>query len=417
MWSYEVKFVFEDAAECSKCGEQFDFNKALTVCTRCGGALLIRYDLAKAAEKVSKKMLAGREDSFWKFMELLPLKSSKSVVSLGEPYAPVLRVAKRFSAGFKSVHVKDDGRLPTGTFKARGMAVAVSKLKELGIKRVALPSAGNAAAALAAYAVKAEMEVYAFMPKDVPESNLKECVFMGAKVYLVDGLINDAADIVKKFRESYRWFDASTNKQPYRFEGYKAAAFELAEQFNWDLPDNIFFPTGGGEGIIGLWKGFKELLELGWTEKIPQLIVVQSSGCAPLVKAYQKKEPEVKEAWKNPETIAAGLRVPRPYASYLILKAVRETKGTAIAVSEKEIISSMKTFFKMGIYACPEAASTLAALNRFGDEGTLDSDTRILLYVTGTAMKYFDVLEMKKDKIPVLRPNADSLKQGATSSG
>jgi len=407
--SVTVIFMFETAAECSRCGESLPSNKPMTVCPSCSGALLIQYDLAKVAEKVSRSRLEKREDSFWKFKELLPLTSPKSVVTLGEPYTPLLPVPRRHTAKLRNVYIKDDGRLPTGTFKARGMAVLVSKLKEFGIRRVALPSAGNAAAAVAAYAAKAGMEVYAFMPKDTPEGNLKECVFMGANVYLVDGLINDAAEIVKRFKERYGWFDVSTNKQPYRFEGYKAMAFELAEQFNWDLPDSIFFPTGGGEGIIGLWKGFKDLIELGWTEKIPQLIVVQSSGCAPLVKAYNQKEPEVKKAWKNPETIAAGLRVPRPYASYLVLQAVRESKGMAIAVDDEDIISSMKTLFRMGIYACPEAASTLAALNKLKNEGTMDSDKKILLYLTGTAMKYFEVLEIKKDRIPILPKDADSL--------
>ena len=219
------------------------------------------------------------------------------------------------------------------------MAVAVSRLKELGVNRIAIPSAGNAAAALAAYGVNAGMEVYAFMPKDVPESILKECVYLGAKVYLVDGLINDAAKLVSKLKEKYRWFDISTNKQPYRFEGYKVMAYEIAEQFNWNPPDSIIFPTGGGEGIIGLWKGFKELIQLGWIEKLPRLIVVQSSGCAPLVEAYNRNEAEVREMWKNAKTIAAGLRVPYPYASYLILRAVRETNGTAVAVEDSEIMA------------------------------------------------------------------------------
>jgi len=405
----EGNSMFETAAKCSKCGELFDFSKPLTVCTKCGGALLIGYDLVKVAQNVSKDALGQREDNFWKFIEILPLASRKSIVTLGEPYTPLLPISKRYATRFKSVYIKDDGRLPTGTFKARGMAVLVSKLKELGIRCVALPSAGNAAGAIAAYAAKARMELYAFMPKDVPESNLKESLLMGAKVYLVDGLINDAAAIVKKCQDKYGWFDASTNKQPYRFEGYKAVAFEIAEQFNWDLPESIFFPTGGGEGIIGLWKGFKELTELGWTDTIPRLIVVQSSGCAPLVKAYNRKESEVKEAWENPETIATGLKVPRPYASYLILQAVRETKGTAIAVNDREILSSMKTFFKMGIYACPEAASTLAALKKLENEGTMDSDERTLLYLTGTAMKYFHVLETRRAQIPVLSKNAGSL--------
>jgi threonine synthase len=307
------------------------------------------------------------------------------------------------------VYVKDDGRLPTGTFKARGMSVAVSNLKELGVRRVAIPSAGNAAAALAAYGAKAGMEVCTVMPKDVPENNLKECMYMGAKIYLVDGLIGDAAEIVKRLSKNHGWFDVSTNKQPYRFEGYKAMALEIAEQFCWDLPDNILFPTGGGEGVIGLWKGFKELTELGWTEKIPRLIVVQSSGCAPLVKTYANKEPEVKEPWKNAETIAAGLRVPQPYASYLVLRAIKETKGMAVAVDDEEIISSMKAFFKMGIYACPEAASTLAASNKLASEGVLDLNEETLLYLTGNAMKCFDVIEMERSKFSVLSKESTSI--------
>ena len=406
---YGAERMFSITVDCSRCGETFSCNEVLAVCTKCGGALLFQYDLPKVAEKVSKNVLKKREDTFWKFIELLPFSSSESIVSLGEPYTPVLRLSKGCGTTFENVYVKDDGRLPTGTFKARGMAVAVSKLKDLGVKQVAIPSAGNAAAALAAYGVKAGMEVYAFMPKDLPESILKECVFLGSKVYLVDGLIDDAAGIVKKLKRKLGWFDMSTNKQPYRFEGYKAMAFEIAEQFNWDLPDSIFFPTGGGEGIIGLWKGFKELIDLGWSEKIPRLIIVQSSGCAPLVEAYNKNESEVKEAWKNAETVAAGLRVPYPNASYLILSALKKTNGMAIAVNDEEIISSMKTFFKMGLYACPEAASTLAALNKIENEDSFGPDEKILLYLTGNAMKYFDVMEIRKNEIPVLDRDANSL--------
>jgi threonine synthase len=401
--------MFSIVAECSKCGETFPSNKVLTVCTKCGGAILFQYDLARIAENVSKRVLAKREDTFWKFIELLPFSSFESIVSLGEPYTPLLRFSTTNSTTFKNIYLKDDGRLPTGTFKARGMSVAVSKLKELDVRRIAIPSAGNAAAALAAYGAKAGIEVCTVMPKDVPESNLKECVYMGAKVYLVDGLIGDAAEIVKKLSKNCGWFDISTNKQPYRFEGYKAMALEMAEQFDWDLPDNIVFPTGGGEGVIGLWKGFKELIELGWIEKIPRLIVVQSTGCAPLVKAYTNKEPEVKEAWKNAETIAAGLRVPHPYASYLVLRAIKETKGMAVAVDDKEIISSMKTLFKIGIYACPEAASTLTASTKLTSEGILDPNEKTLLYLTGNAMKYFDVMQIERNGIPVLNRNANSL--------
>jgi len=403
--------LFENTAECSRCGKDFPCSNPLSICDRCGGAILLRYDLDKISEKVSKDALSRRRDSFWKFLEFLPLSSSKSIVSLGEPYTPILQLTNIDGNRFKNLFVKDEGRLPTGTFKARGMAVAVSKLKELGIKHVAIPSAGNAASALAAYGSKAGMEVYAFMPKDVPDTILKESVYLRAKVYLVDGLISHAAKIVEKLKEKYEWFNLSTNKQPYRFEGYKAMAYEIAEQFDWNPPENIFFPTGGGEGIIGLWKGFKEMIDLGWIEKIPRLILVQSSGCAPLVKAYNDGELEVKEPWKNARTIAAGLRVPYPYASYLILRALKETNGVAVEVSDEEIVSSMKTFLKNGIYACPEAASTLAALERIRENGMLDIDERILLCVTGNVIKYFDLLRLEKNKIPLLSKDADSLGQ------
>lgn len=395
--------------ECSRCCKTYSHGELSTVCTSCGGSLLFKYDLPKISETVSKGVLEKRADTFWKFMELLPLSSSKSIVSLGEPYTPILDISLEHSMTSPSVYAKDDGRLPTGTFKARGMAVAVSTLKELGVISVAIPSAGNAGAALSAYGTKAGMKVYAFMPKDLPESNLKECLYLGAKVYLVDGLIGDAADALRKFREDCECFDVSTNKQPYRFEGYKAAAFEVAEQFGWNLPDRILFPTGGGEGVIGLWKGFKELDELGWIRNIPKLTVVQSSGCAPLVEAFKKNEVEVNESWQNAETIAAGLRVPYPYASYLVLRAVRETGGMAIAVDDKDIISSMKAFFRMGIYACPEAASTLAALRKMETEDDVDSDEKVLLYLTGNAMKYFDVMKLEKTRITIVGNNAESL--------
>jgi len=397
--------LFEISVECSKCGRTFSCSKPLSICDQCGGALLFRYELEKITEKISRDLLARRRDSFWKFIEFLPL-SSKSIVSLGEPYTPILHLNDE---KFRNLFIKDDGRLPTGTFKARGMAVAVSKLKELGIKHIAIPPAGNAASALAAYGMKAGMDIYVFMPKDVPDAILKESVFLGAKVYLVDGLIGHAAKIVEDLKQKYAWFNLSTNKQPYRFEGYKAMAFEIAEQFDWAPPENIFFPTGGGEGIIGLWKGFNELKEIGWIEEPPRLILVQSSGCAPLVKAYNEGEREVKEPWKNAETIAAGLRVPHPYASYLILRALKETNGIAIAVKDEEILSSMREFMKLGIYACPEAASTLAALKRLENEGMLDIDEKILLCITGNAMKYFDIMKIEREKIPVLSREAELL--------
>ncbi len=401
--------MFSGQVQCSRCGETFPPDRALTVCKKCDGALLFRYDLRRVADALSKRALKKRSDSFWKFIELLPISSAENIVSLGEPYTPVLRLSRGSATALKNVYVKDDGRLPTGTFKARGMAVAASRLKELGIKRIAVPSAGNAAAALAAYGAQAGLEVFAFMPKDVPESILKECIYLGAEVYLVKGLINDAGEIVKRLEPKYGWFNVSTNKQPYRVEGYKAIAFELAEQFNWNPPDSIIFPTGGGEGVIGLWKGFKELKDLGWTKKIPRIIIVQSTGCAPLVQAFNNNQSEVKEPWQKAQTIATGLNVPYPYASYLIFRALKETNGTATAVEDTKITSSMKTLFRKGIYACPEAAATLAALEKLENQNIFDPDETILLYVTGNATKYFDALEIRRGQIPILEPDTSSL--------
>jgi threonine synthase len=389
----------EISAVCSKCGQKTPTTGTykgifLTVCPGCQGALLLQYDLKEISDSLPRSVFEKRDDTFWKFIEFLPIQP-ENIVSLGEPYSPLLSLPRNHVKFNRNVYLKDDGRLPTGTFKARGMSVVVSKLKELEIKKgVAIPSAGNAASALTAYASSIGMKVFVFMPRDVPESNLKECIYLGANIQLVDGYISDAAEALKTRQIEHDWIDVSTNKQPYRFEGYKACSFELAEQFNWDLPDNILFPTGGGEGVIGFWKGFKELRTLGWIEKAPRLTIVQSSGCAPLVDAYGKKEKEVEEPWENPETIAAGLRVPYPYASYLVLKAVNETGGTAIAVEDDDIIHSMKDFFKMGIYSCPEAASTLAALTKLKEDGQYNPEEKTLLYITGTAMKYFHLMQI-----------------------
>jgi len=400
------KNMYVTNVHCSRCGAKFRPDVVLTVCNKCGGALLFRYDLHQVAEVISKSALKKREEAFWKFRELLPISSDEKIVSIGEPYTPLLGLPRGIATALKNVHIKDDGRLPTGTFKARGMAVAVSKLKELGVHRIAVPSAGNAAAALAAYGAKAGIEVYAFMPKDVPAPILKECVYLGAKVYLVNGSIKDAGEVAKKLEPKYGWFNISTNKQPYRVEGYKAIAFEMAEQFNWNPPDSIIFPTGGGEGVIGLWKGFKELSDLGWTKKTPRIMIVQSAGCAPLVKAFNNGEPEVNKPWENPETVAAGLKVPYPYASYLIFRALKETNGAATEVEDTEIISSMKTLLRNGVYACPEAAATLAALKKLENQNFFDPEETILLYLTGNATKYFDTLEIDRRQIPVLDKNA-----------
>ncbi|RLE52446.1 MAG: threonine synthase [Candidatus Methanomethylicota archaeon] len=397
--------------KCSLCGELYSYNIPLNTCNKCGGVLLFKYDYNQDLSFADKKLFENRPRTFWKFFDFLPLSSAVNVTSIGELFTPLMRLPDINSINLKNIYIKDDSRLPTGTFKARGMSIAVSCLKELGVKRVAIPSAGNAAAALAAYGARAGMEVYTFIPKDAPLSTLKECIAFGAKVYLIDGLIGDAASIVSRLREKYGWFDLSTNKQPYRFEGYKLMAFEIAEQFDWHPPDVIVFPTGGGEGVIGLWKGFNELVELGWINEseVPRLIIVQSTGCAPLVKAFREGKSEVEEPWPNARTIAAGLRVPKPFGSYLVLRAVRETDGYAVAVSDEEILSSMRTLAHKGLFVCPEAAATHAALPHLRDEGVVDRSDRILLYLTGSGLKYLDLIEIGFSQIPVLGKDAYSL--------
>ncbi|MDW7988546.1 MAG: threonine synthase [Nitrososphaerota archaeon] len=393
--------------ECSSCGEVYSGDKPINVCFKCNGALLYKYDFSSV--KFNKGIFSFRFDSFWKYIDFLPLKGYEDIVSLGESFTPIIRLNSDIVFNCRDLFIKDDGHLPTGTFKARGMALAISILKSLGVKRIAIPSAGNAAAALSAYGARAGLEVYAFMPKDAPISTLKECIYMGARVYLVDGLINDCASIVSRFKDKYEWFDISTNKQPYRFEGYKLMAYEISEQFDWIPPDYIVFPTGGGEGVIGLWKGFNELLELGWIEKIPRLIIVQSTGCMPLVKAFMEGLKEVSEDWVNAQTIASGLRVPKPYASYLILKAVRDSGGYAIAVSDDEILNSMKILAKNGFFICPEAAATHAAIKYLIDDGIIDLSDRILLYFTGLGLKYIDIYTLDLSSISILPRDSISI--------
>ncbi|MEM2136716.1 MAG: threonine synthase [Candidatus Methanomethylicia archaeon] len=393
--------------ECSNCGEVYGGDKPINVCLKCGGALLYKYDFSGL--KFDRGILSFRFDSFWKYFDFLPLKDRSDIVSLGESFSPIIHLTGDVSIGFKNLFIKDDGHIPTGTFKARGMALAVSILKGLGVSRVAIPSAGNAAAALSAYGAKAGLEVYAFMPRDAPISTLKECVYMGAKVYLVDGLINDCASIVSRLRDFYGWFDVSTNKQPYRFEGYKLMAYEISEQFDWDPPDYIIFPTGGGEGVIGLWKGFNELMELGWVDRMPRLIIVQSSGCMPLVKAFHEDAKEVSDVWVNAQTVAAGLRVPKPYASYLILKAIRDSGGYAVAVGDDEIMDSMKILSGNGFFTCPEAAATYASLKYLLNDGVVDLSDRILLYFTGSGLKYLDIYHLNMGNLTVISRDANYL--------
>ena len=371
--------------ECSRCAQTYDPNVPQNLCTTCGKPLFARYALDKIAETWDKSSLSGREASMWRYAELLPVIDTRHIVSLNEPMTPLLPAQRLAgSLGLKALWVKDESRLPTGSFKARGLAMAVSKAKELGLTKLAIPSAGNAATALASYAAQAGMEAHIFMPQDAPAFNRNTCQLAGADVTLIDGLITDAGKIVAERKEDEGWFDVSTLKEPYRVEGKKTMGLELAEQFNWELPDVIIYPTGGGTGIVGMWKVFQELETIGWIDgKRPRMISVQSTGCAPIVKAWKKGAPEA-EPWENAQTTAAGLRVPQAVGDFLILDAIYQSNGSAIAVTDAEIQEAMATLATHeGILACPEGAATVAGLSKLAEAGEVQPENRVVLFNTG----------------------------------
>jgi len=390
--------------ECSSCGERHEADKVQTVCRKCGKPLFARYDLESAKEAVTRRELVGRESTMWRYWELLPVKSRRNVVSLGEGWTPLTRTPRLGEeVGLPYLWVKDEGIIPTGSFKARGLAMAVSKAKELGIKRIALPSAGNAAGSMAAYGARAGMEVYVFMPKDAPKVNMVESEVVGAKVVLVDGLITDAGKLVKEGTAEMGWFNVATLGEPFRIEGKKTMGLEVAEQLDWKLPDVIVYPTGGGTGIIGMWKVFDELEAMGWIgSERPRMVSVQAEGCAPIVKAYREGKKE-SEYFQNAKTLAAGLRVPKALGDFLILRAARESGGTCIAVSDDEIMESVGQVSRAeGLFACPEGAATLAALKKMLADGQVDRDEKVVLFNTGSGLKYVDLFQVHA---PVADPN------------
>lgn len=391
--------------ECSACGTKHEADKIQTVCKKCGKPLFARYDLEAVKESVTRRELVGREASMWRYFELLPVKDRKNIVSLGEGWTPMtsaLSLGK--SIGLPDLWIKDEGIIATGSFKARGLGMAISKAKELGIKSVALPSAGNAAGAMSAYGARAGMKVYVFMPKDAPKVNQVECQVVGAKVVLVDGLISDAGKLVKEGMDEMQWFNVATLGEPYRVEGKKTMGIEVAEQFDWELPDVIIYPTGGGTGIIGMWKVFDELEELGWIgSKRPKMVSVQAEGCAPIVKAYEEG---LKEStfFQNAATKASGLRVPKALGDFLVLNAARDSGGKCIAVSDEEIMDGVSEIAKHeGLFACPEGAATYAALKKMLAEGSVDKGERVVLFNTGTGLKYTDLFTVDA---PVVDPKA-----------
>jgi threonine synthase len=379
--------------ECSKCSTEYPHTQIQTFCPECKATLLPKYHLDAARQQVDRDEISWRKKGMWRWHELLPVLNEKNQIFLGEGDTPLLslpHVEKELR--LSHLYVKDESANPTGSFKARGLAAAISKAKELGVEKVIIPTAGNAGGAMAAYAARAGLRAHIFMPKDTPFANIEESRMAGAEVVLVDGLISDAAGMAGEKARTEGWFDVSTFKEPYRVEGKKVMGYELAEAFGWQLPDVIIYPTGGGTGLVGMWKAFAELEELGWliNPKRPRMVSVQAEGCAPVVKAFNQGA-HFCDFWTNAHTIASGLRVPKSFADHLILQDIYDSNGTAIAVSDKSILESQKQLASLeGIFAAPEGAATLAALKELLQQGWVDLEERIVLFNTGSGLKYLD---------------------------
>ena len=393
--------TFTSHLECSSTGKRYAADQ-LHGLSDAGKPLLVRYDLEGIRRAVTRETFAARSGGFWKYREFLPVRRNADVVSLGEVETPLVALESLTRrAGAKRLLVKDEGRLPTGSFKARGLALAVSMAKALGLRKLAMPTNGNAGAALAAYAARAGIETFIFCPADTPEINVREIALAGAQVTLVDGLINDCGKRVAEDRERMGWFDVSTLKEPYRIEGKKTMGYEVAEQLDWRLPDVIFYPTGGGTGLIGMWKAFAELEELGWLEdaRRPRMFACQSDGCAPIADAFDKGECFA-EPPPHPHTIAAGLRVPKAVGDFMILDAVRASGGRAMRAAESGIGSWMRRVTALeGISLCPEAAVCIGVLERALKEGHVEQDEELVLFNTGAAQKYVEVITSELPRV------------------
>ncbi|MGH9341603.1 MAG: threonine synthase [Acidobacteriota bacterium] len=390
--------------ECSRCSQTYSHRALHNLCPACHSPLLVRYNLRTIKRHVKKTELQSRPTDMWRYVEVMPVDREDDIVTLGEGFTPLLPL-DRFGqeCGLEKLYLKDEALNPTGSFKARGLSAAVSMARKLGVQKAALPSAGNAASALAAYGAKAHMEIHIFIPKDTPAANRMEAEMLGARVQFVDGVITDAARAMASQAEQEGWFDLSTLKEPYRIEGKKTMGYELAEQFSWKLPDVIFYPTGGGTGLIGMWKAFGELEELGWIDaRRPRMVVVQSKGCAPIVKAFQEGW-ESAQPWPSPETLAAGLRVPSAIGDFLMLRILRESRGHAIAVSDDEIYQSIQQMgAEEGIFLCPEGAACCAALKTLSSRGWIKPHESALIFNTAAGVKYIDSLKDFKLKTPVI---------------
>ena len=378
--------------ECSITGKKYPANEIQGL-SEVGRPLLVRYDLEKIKKEISREEITNSKiDGLWRYSPLLPVKSPEDRISLGEVITPLIKLENSVSYSKIDkgcVLVKDEGRLPTGSFKARGLCMAVSMAKQFKLKHLAIPTNGNAGAAMAAYASQAGIKSTVFCPEDTPDINIREIQSLGAETYLVNGLINDCGKIVGEGKEEVGWFDVSTLKEPYRIEGKKTMGLELAEQLNWDLPDVIFYPTGGGTGLIGMWKAFLELKQLGWIKgKLPRMVAVQAEGCAPIVKAWENGE-EHAPLWENAYTKAAGIRVPIAVGDFLIIRAVNESKGFAITISDEEIMSTRDRIAKIdGCFLCPEGAATMSAYEKSLSSKLISKDDKVVLFNCATGLKY-----------------------------
>ncbi len=384
--------------ECTKCGAHLTADRQQTVCPKDGGVLYVRYDLANLKHNFKPDSLPNRPATMWRYAEVLP---DAAPVSLGEGFTPLLP-----SREFPGVYIKDEGLNPTGSFKARGMSAAVTMARAYGLKKLAAPSAGNAASALAAYAAAAGVEAHIFMPRDVPFANRVECSTYGAQVTLVDGLISDCARMVAERKDKAGWFDVSTLKEPFRVEGKKTMGYEVAEQLNWKMPQGIVYPTGGGVGLIGMWKAFEEMETLGWVgPERPKMVSVQSAGCAPIVKAWDEGKSS-SEFWVGASTWAAGLRVPKAYGDYLILDILKRSGGAAVSATDSEIMDALKHWARVeGIFAAPEGAASLVAYRKLLAHGFFTPQDQVVLFNTGSGLKYLDVIDgqRKGEKPPASR--------------
>ncbi|MGX1194739.1 threonine synthase [Metabacillus sp. SLBN-84] len=397
-----MSYSYVSHLECPKCGTEYSVKDVQQLCT-CGSPLLVRYHLDQVKSTLTKEEISRRENSLWRYHELLPVEDAKHVVSMGEGMTPLLKMDRLGTEyGLTQLLMKDEGLIPTGSFKARGAAVGISKAKELGVKTFAMPTNGNAGAAWSLYAARAGMEPYVIMPLDAPLITRKETAISGANLHLIDGLISDAGKVVAELVKDQGFYDASTLKEPYRIEGKKTMGYEIAEQLGWEVPDVILYPTGGGVGIIGIYKALRELQDLGWIskDKMPRLVAVQAEGCAPIVKAFEEGKAE-SEFWENSQTDAFGINVPKAIGDFLVLKGIYETNGSAIAVSEEEIKAEQALTAQLeGCFICPEGAATFAAARRLKESGWIKEDEKVVCLNTGQGIKYPETV---RAEAPVLK--------------